>query len=58
MPFKMVPAGIKVALFCTSGKLKKECQKVIFDSFVRMPFSLSDQLFFPCRKVKILVHFF
>ena len=58
----MVPEGINFALFCVNcvnfmpkgAIFKKECKKVLFNSFVLMQFSLFDQLFFPAKKQKCL----
>ena len=74
----MVPDGIQSALFCMSGLpqvqksanvlpkgaiFKKECKKVLFNSFVIMLFSKLDHLFFPeekhiiCLKIKCAVFY-
>ena len=40
MTFKMVPEGMKFALFLPKGAIcKKKCKKVLFNSFVMMQFS-------------------
>ena len=47
--------NIFFALFMPKGgTFKKECQKVIFNSFVMMQFSYFDQLFFPAKKQHFL----
>ena len=61
MALKMVPESINFHLFLHKRKksaicmpkgaiLKKECKKVLLNSFAMMQFSYFDQLFFPTKK--------